>query len=393
MKYVDELKDLKGKAVFLRADLNVPFNDDGTIADDHRITASIPTIQFLAESGAKIIAASHMSKEKGIDPKTQSLEPVAKRIAELTGRKVHWAGDSIGENVERLAAALAEGEVLLLENLHQHPGEETNDPEYAKQLAQLAQVYVCDAFATAHRKYASVSALPKAFAEKAGGFIVKTEMTFFEKALREPKRPLIAIFGGAKVSTKMAAIKFAGAKANEVIIGGAMANTFFVARGLSVGKSLYEPTEVEGARQAEEALKRAGVDLHLPVDVVVAKEFKGGVPTRVVPVDQIGPDEMALDIGPESTKLFDAAIKRAATVLWNGPMGAFETEEFATGTYSLIDSITGSNAFSLVGGGDTDLALHRRHAFEKMSYVSTAGGAFLKLLEGGTLPALKALES
>lgn len=390
MKYIDEFK-LDGKKVFLRADLSVPI-ENGIITDDYRIRATLPTIKYAIENGGRVLLCSHLGRPKGRDM-TQSLAPVARRLGELMNATVSLAPDCIGSDTEALADKLKPGQILMLENVRFHEEEEANDPEFSKKLAKLCDVYVNDAFATAHRKHASTAGICQFVSEKGGGFTMKDELSFFDKALKDPARPLVSIFGGAKVSTKMAAIKFAGAKANKVIIGGAMANTFFVSQGLNVGKSLYEPEEVKGALEAEEALKKAGVELYLPVDVIVAKELKSGVATRVVSISEIQAEEMALDIGPKSNELFDKVIKSAGTIVWNGPMGAFETEEFASGTYKLIDSIVSSKALSLVGGGDTDLALHRRHAFDKVSYVSTAGGAFLKLLEGGTLAAVKALEA
>lgn len=389
MKYIDQL-ELKGKRVFLRADLNVPLKE-GKITDDYRIRATIPTIKFAIEKGAKLILCSHLGRPEGRDL-TQSLRPVAERISELMNCPVKFVGDCIGAEAESVSNTLQEGEIALLENVRFYDEEEKNDPEFAKQLAKLCDVYINDAFATAHRKHASTAGICQFVSEKAGGFTMKDELTYFDKALKDPKRPLVAIFGGSKVSTKMNAIKFAGIKANKVIIGGAMANTFFKAHGKEIGKSLYEPEAVQAALDAEAALKDAGVELYLPVDVVVAPTLSSGAPTKVVSIDEIPADQMALDIGPKSNEIFDSVIQSAGTIVWNGPMGAFETEEFSGGTYRLIDSVVASPALSLVGGGDTDLALHQRHAFDKVSYVSTAGGAFLKLLEGGTLAAVKALE-
>jgi len=253
-------------------------------------------------------------------------------------------------------------------------------------------LFIFDAFAVSHRAHASTVGICKFVKEKAAGFVMRDELSFFTKALENPKRPLTAIFGGAKVSTKMAAIRFAGAKADRVVIGGAMANTFFVAQGLGVGKSLYEPTQVEQAKLVIKEFEEKGVELLLPVDVVVASELKQGTQTKTVSVSEIPEELSAFDIGKKSSDLFEAAIKTSATIVWNGPMGAFETETFAVGTNRLIHSITQSSALSVAGGGDTDLALHRSGSFDKMGYVSTAGGAFLELLEGKKLPAVEALE-
>lgn len=391
MKYIDEL-ELSGKTVFIRADLNVPFDKAGQIADDNRIRASLPTIEHALKQGAKIVLASHLGRPDGVRNEKYSLKPVAKRVAELTHAPVIMAEDCIGEAVEKQASLLKPGEILLLENLRFHAAEEANDPTFSEALGKLAQVYVNDAFATAHRKHASTAGITKFIATKAGGFTLKHELGYFNKAFKEPARPFLAIFGGSKVSTKMEAIRFVGQRADMLIIGGAMANTFFVADGLQVGRSLYEPEEVENARQIKKELAERGCELLLPVDVVVADELKSGVPTKVVPITGIEPNAMALDVGPESVGRFAGAIERAKTIVWNGPMGAFETEEFSAGTFHIVDALAASSAMTVVGGGDTDLALHQRHAFDKMSYVSTAGGAFLKLLEGKELPAVKALE-
>lgn len=391
MKYIDEL-DLKGKTVFIRGDLNVPFDENGKIADDARITATVPTIRYALDQGAKVVLASHLGRPKGKDPK-QSLAPVALRIAELLGVPVTMANDSIGPEVQAQVQALKAGSVLLLENLRFYKEEEKNDPEFAKQLAQLAEVYVNDAFATAHRAHASTAGIVPHMKIAAGGFTLKSELNYFAKAFANPERPLVAVFGGAKVSTKIAAIKNVGSRANRIIVGGAMANTFFAADGHAVGKSLYEAEELETARQTKRQLSEQGCELVLPLDVLVASEFKAGAQTRVVPVDAIPSDMMALDIGPKSIELFGRALSDAKTVIWNGPMGAFETPDFAKGTFAIVDFLSESKALTVVGGGDTDLALHQRHAIEKMSYVSTAGGAFLCLLEGAELPAVQALEA
>lgn len=390
MKYIDEL-NLTNKRVFIRADLNVPLKN-GAVADDHRIRASIPTIEYALKAGAKVILCSHLGRPEGKQAEF-SLRPVAERLQALLNIDVTLAPDCIGPEVAALAAKQQASEILLLENVRFYDEEEANDPAFAEKLASLCDVYVNDAFATAHRKHASTAGITKFVKEKAGGFTMKDELTYFNKAFHDPKRPLLAIFGGAKVSTKMAAIRAVGERADMIIIGGAMANTFFAALGYDVGKSLFELEEVSNARDIEQQLRGRGAELLLPTDVVVASELKGGVPTKVVSVKSIPNNEMALDIGPESIKIFQEAISRAATILWNGPMGAFETEEFGSGTYAIVDALSNANALTVVGGGDTDLALHNRNAFDKMSYVSTAGGAFLKLLEGGTLAAVKALES
>ena len=391
MKYIDQL-NLSGKRVFIRADLNVPFDDNKNVADDTRIKASLPTINYALEHGASVVLASHLGRPKGKRDDKYSLEPVARRLRDFVKAEVIMAKDCIGEEVTKQAQALKPGQILLLENVRFYNEEEGNDQEFAKKLAALADLYVNDAFATAHRAHASTAAITEFMREKAGGFTLKNELDYFAKAMSNPQRPLVTIFGGSKVSTKMEAIRNVGKTANRIIIGGAMANTFFAADGLNVGKSLYEPEQVENARQIKKELQERGCELVLPVDVVVAEKFEGGVPTRVVATNQIGDNDLALDIGPKSIELFAAKLQDAATIVWNGPVGAFETKEFSAGTYALVDILANAKGLTVVGGGDTDRALHEKHAMEKMGYVSTAGGAFLELLEGKELPAVKALE-
>ncbi len=389
MKYVDQV-ELENKRVLLKADFNVPI-ENGQVTDDYRIRATLPTINYILERSKKLVICSHLGQPESKDEKF-SLRPVAKKLSELLGKEVIFLEDSVGPEVEAAVNSMKDGDIILLENVRFHPEETKNDENHAKKFAALCDVFIYDAFAVAHRKHASIVGVQKFVKERAAGFIMRDELSFFEKALGNPKRPLTAIFGGAKVSTKMAAIRYAGPKADRVVIGGAMANTFFVAQGYNVGKSLYEPEEVEQAKVIEKELKEKGVELLLPVDVVVSTEFKKGAKFTTVPISEIPSDMMALDIGAKSSELFEAAIKTSATVVWNGPMGAFETEPFDVGTNRLIQSIAQSSAISVVGGGDTDLALHRSGSFDKMTYVSTAGGAFLMLMEGKVLPAVAALE-
>ena len=391
MKYVDQL-DLKNKTVFVRSDLNVPLNADGSIADDNRITASLPTIKYALEHGGKVIVASHLGRPKGKDPKL-SLGPVAESISKKLGVKVQLASDCVGGEVQQQLSSMQPGSILLLENLRFHKEEEKNDPEFSKQLAALCDVYINDAFATAHRAHASTSGIVSSVREAGAGFTLKDELEYFNKAFANPERPFVAVFGGAKVSDKIKAIKNVSTRANRVIVGGAMANTFFAADGLNVGRSLYEPEQLDTARDTKKFMAERGCELLLPVDVVIAKELRAGAATSIVSIDKIPSDSMALDIGPKSIALFDAALSEAKTIIWNGPMGAFETPEFAKGTFAIVDSLTRSKGLTVVGGGDTDLALHQQHAFDKVSYVSTAGGAFLCLLEGSPLPAVEALKA
>ncbi len=391
MRYIDELQ-LENKRVFIRADLNVPLDDNGQIAEETRITASLPTIKKALAGGGRVIVASHLGRPKGRDA-SASLKPVAERLAKHLGIPVTLADDCVGDSVKAKVNTLKVGDVLLLENLRFHKEEEKNDPAFAAQLAELADVYINDAFATAHRAHASTAGMVNLVKEAAGGYTLKDELSFFAKAFENPERPLVAIFGGAKVSSKITAIKNVGTRANRIILGGAMANTFFAADGLSVGKSLYEPEHLDTARDTKKFLAEHGCELVLPVDVVVASEMKSGVATKIVPISAIPSDMMALDVGPKSVELFGNTISDAKTIIWNGPVGAFEIDEFAAGTFGLIDKLIDSKALRVVGGGDTDLALHKRHALDKMSYVSTAGGAFLCLLEGELLPAVEILKA
>ena len=393
MQYIDQLDKslLKNKKVFIRADLNVPIDETGKVADDTRLTASIPTIKYVIEAGGAVVLASHLGRPKGKVNDKYSLKPIAHRLTELMGVDVIMASDCIGQDVLQKAQSLKSGQILLLENLRFHNEEEDNDEQFAKQLSSLADVYVNDAFATAHRAHASTAGITKFVNVKVGGFTLKDELEYFAKAFTNPKRPLVAIFGGAKVSTKMEALRNVGQNANRIIIGGAMANTFFAAQGHGVGRSLYEPAEVQNAKEIKEHLEKIGCEIVLPIDVVVASELKSGLPTHTVSIDSIPETEMALDIGPKSIELFRSRLADSQTIVWNGPMGAFEIVEFSSGTYAIVDILMSSKALTVVGGGDTDRALHDRHAMDKMGYVSTAGGAFLELLEGKTLPAVAAL--
>lgn len=391
MKSIEDLNDLASKRVFVRCDLDVPMNEDGSIADDHRVQAAVSTIEYLRDKKAKVIVAGHMGRPNGERVASLSLKPVSARLAELLKTDVAFVDDCVGASVTAAVESLKDGDVLVLENVRYHAGEEKNDPLFSKSLSELCDVYVNNAFATAHRAHASTAGIAAYVQEKAAGFTIRDEVDYFNRSCLSPARPLVAIFGGSKVSTKIKAIKNVGTFADSVIVGGAMANTFLVAQGHSVGKSLYEPNLVETAKETLEWFTDKGKTLYLPTDVVVAPALRGGEQTSVVPVSQIPQNMLAVDIGPSSIKDFEAALSRAKTVIWNGPMGAFEIEEFSAGTYGIIDILCASEALTVVGGGDTDLALQHKNAFDKMDFVSTAGGAFLTLLEGKKLPALEAL--
>jgi phosphoglycerate kinase len=392
VKSIEDLKDIHSKRVLVRCDLDVPMNEDGTIADDHRVKAAVSTIEFLREKKARIIVVGHMGRPKGERTDSLSLKPVGERLSQLLKTSVAFVDDCIGAQVNDAVEHLSDGEVLLLENVRFHGGEEQNDPLFSKALAELCDVYVNNAFATAHRAHASTAGVASLVKEKAAGFTLRDEIEYFNRSCLSPARPLVAIFGGAKVSTKIKAIKNVGTIADAVIVGGAMANTFLVAQGHSIGRSLYEPDLVETAKDTLAWFTDKGKTLHLPLDVVVAGALRSGVKTSIVPVTEIPQTMLAVDIGPATLRDFKAALERAKTIIWNGPMGAFEIEEFSAGTYGIIDILSESSALTVVGGGDTDLALQHKNAFDKMDFVSTAGGAFLTMLEGKKLPAVEALE-
>ncbi|RMG60608.1 MAG: phosphoglycerate kinase [Deltaproteobacteria bacterium] len=382
---------LDGKRVLVRVDFNVPVDEKGRVRDDTRIRAALPTIRYLVEKKCRVVLMSHLGRPKGKWVDSLSLKPVAERLSRLLRKKVVFPGDVVGEKVKEAVDALKPGEVLLLENLRFYPGEEKNDPEFAKQLAEYGDVFVNDAFGTAHRGHASNSAVTKFFREKAAGFLMENEISYFERALKNPVRPVVAIFGGAKVSGKIQAITNVMKRVEKILIGGAMANTFFAALGFGVGKSLFEEEMVPVAQKVLREARKRGVRLYFPVDVVVAPELSAKARTSIVPVQEIPDDMMALDTGPATRLLFREAIQDARTIVWNGPMGAFEFDPFSRGTYALIEDLASSHALTIVGGGDTDTALHRTGLFDRMSYVSTGGGAFLELLEGKKLPGIEAL--
>jgi len=388
---IDQL-DLPGKRTLIRVDFNVPMDKAGNVTDDTRLQAALPTIRLAIERGAKTILLSHLGRPKGKRLPEMSLAPVAPSLARLLGRPVAFANDCVGEPAEKAVTAMKPGDVLLLENVRYHAGEEKNDEELGKRLAALCDVYVNDAFATAHRGHSSNVAIVKFVKERAAGLLMKNEIAYFEKALVSPARPLAAIFGGAKISGKIEAINNVLDKVDMILIGGAMANTFFAAQGYGVGKSLYEAGMVDTAKQVVAGAKERKVRLYLPVDVVVAERLEATAPTRVVSAKEIPEGTMALDIGPATVAMFREALRDAKTIVWNGPMGAFETAPFAGGTQAVIRALAESNALTIVGGGDTDTALHNAGLFSRMSYVSTGGGAFLELLEGKRLPGIVALE-
>lgn len=392
MRYLKDLS-LAGKRVLIRADLNVPLDDTTLqITDDNRIKQSLPSIKYVLEHKGLPIVMSHLGRPDGkVDPK-ESLKPVAIKLAELLGTEVILAPDCIGPEVEKLARDLAPGKVLLLENLRYHNAEKTGAPEFCQQIAKLGDVYVSDAFATAHRADASMVGVAKLFKDRAAGFLMQKEIEYYEKALVSPKKPLCVILGGAKVSSKIDALINLAAKADKIIIGGAMANTFLAAQGLQMGRSLYEPELFGKCLELLASLARRDCKVYLPVDFVVATSLKSKGLARAVTAQEIPADCMALDIGPASSILFKEAMHTAETLIWNGPMGAFESEDFAKGTTDLIENLASAHGLKVVGGGDTDAAIHQMELGHKFDYISTGGGAFLELLEGKTLPGIAVLE-
>ena len=389
---LDDL-NVKGKRVLVRADLNVPVKD-GVVTDATRIARQAPTIKELADKGAKVIVLSHFDRPKGKVVPSMSLKVLVQPLSDAVGRKVAFADDCIGPKAEAAVAALKDGDVLLLENTRFHKGEEENDAGMAKQLAALGDIFVNDAFSAAHRAHASTEGVARLL-PNAAGRSMQAELSHLEKALGNPERPLLAVVGGAKVSTKIALLENLVARVETLVIGGAMANTFLAAEGVKVGKSLYEPDHMETARKIIHAANESGAAILLPTDVVVAKEFKAGAAHRICPALDIGADEMVLDVGPDSIKAFENRLVGTRTLVWNGPFGAFETRPFDAGTVAaaraVADATKKGQLLSVAGGGDTVAALAHAGVEDDFTYVSTAGGAFLEWLEGKTLPGVDAL--
>jgi phosphoglycerate kinase len=389
IRTVDQLK-LKGKRVFIRVDFNVPQDEKNNITDDTRILLSLPTIRFASDAGGKVILASHLGRPKGKrDPKF-SLAPVAERLSQLLGRKVDLAADCIGEEVQKQIGGIKEGEVLLLENLRFHSEEEKNDEGFSKALASLCDVYVNDAFGAAHRAHASTEGMTRYVKNVAAGFLMMKEVESLEKALVNPQKPYVAILGGAKISDKIGVIQNLLDKVTTLLIGGGMAYTFLKAEGFQVGKSLVEENQIGFSLNLLEKAK-GKIKFLLPSDHIAAERMDIQAKREMVKNDRIPSGWICLDIGPETVKIFSEEIKSAKTIVWNGPMGVFEMEPFSQGTFAIAKAIANSSAFSIVGGGDSIAAVNRAGVADRISHISTGGGASLEFLEGKKLPGIEAL--
>ncbi len=391
VRTIDEF-ELKGKRVFIRVDFNVPLDPQGRVTDDTRIRAALPTIEFARGKGAKVILASHLGRPKGKRVPAMSLAPVAERLSELLGGPVKTAQDCLGPEAEAAVRSLAEGEVLLLENLRYHKEETDNDPTFAKALAALADVYVNDAFGAAHRAHASTCGMVEFVREAAAGFLMKKEIAYLEGALKDPARPFLAVLGGAKVSDKIGVARNLVRKVDGLVIGGGMSNTFLWAKGIPPGASKVEEDKRGEAVGLLEEAREASVQVLLPEDVVAAPEMRPDAETRVVPVSGIPEGWLALDIGPATARRFADAIRRAKTIVWNGPMGVFEMPPFASGTREVARAVADAEAVSIVGGGDSVAALEKEGLKDRVTHVSTGGGASLEYLEGKVLPGVKILD-
>lgn len=387
--------DLSGKRVLVRADFNVPLDDAGNITDDTRIRAALPTIQDLTGKGAKVILSSHFGRPKGQVNEKMRLTPVAKRLSELLGKEVIKCDDCIGDEVASKVQGMENGQVALLENVRFYAEEEKNDPEFAKKLASVADLYVNDAFGTAHRAHASTEGVTHYLSPSVAGSLMEKELQYLKGAIEEPQRPLAAIIGGSKVSSKIGVIETLLEKCDKLLLGGGMIFTFLKARGISVGNSLVEDDKLELAKSLEAKAKERGVAMLLPTDVVIADKFSADANTQIVSVENIPDGWMGLDIGPDSVKTFQEALADCKTVIWNGPMGVFEIDKFAKGTEAIahtLSELTPKGTTTIIGGGDSVAAVEKVGLADKMSHISTGGGASLELLEGKELPGVAALD-
>jgi phosphoglycerate kinase len=383
---------MKNKKVFLRVDFNVPMDKSSNVTDDTRVRAHLPTINYALEKGAKLIIGSHLGRPKGKRVEELSLKPVVKILSGLLKKEIVFVDDCVGEKVEQAVSIMKEGDIVLLENLRFYPGEDKNDPEFAKKLASLCDIYIDDAFAVSHRAAASNSAITEFVQTCGAGFLLKNEIEYFNKAMGNPARPLCAIIGGAKVSDKIGVLEKLIDKVDKLIVGGGMAFTFLKSAGYGIGKSLCEPDMLDLARNITEKARQKNVQFLLPVDCVIAKSPMADAEVKVCGIKEIPEDWMGLDIGPATISLFSDALQGVKTIVWNGPLGMFELAPFNKGTFALAFAVANSGALSIIGGGDTDTAIHKAGQSAKMSYISTGGGAFLELLEGKTLPGIAALE-
>ncbi len=382
--------DVAGKRVLVRCDFNVPFDGEGNIADPKRITEALPTIKYLLSHNAKVILCSHMGRPKGEFNMQYSLAPVAKYLSNVLGQEVKIASDVVGESAKKLASELKDGEAMLIENVRFHKEETKNDPAFAKELASLAEIYVNDAFGTAHRAHASTAGVAQ-YLPAVCGYLIQKEITIMGGALENPKRPFVAILGGAKVSDKIGVINNLLEKVDTLIVGGGMAYTFFKAQGYNIGSSICEEDKLELAKETLQKAKDKGVNFLLPVDNRVADKYAEDAQCKTVDSDDIPDGWMGLDIGPKTEKLFSDAIKGAGTVVWNGPMGVSEWKNFASGTIAVATAVAQSGAVSIIGGGDSAAAIEKLGFADKMTHISTGGGASLEFLEGKELPGIAAL--
>lgn len=382
--------EVTGKKVLVRCDFNVPLDENNHITDENRLVGALPTIKYLAGKGAKVILCSHLGRPKGEFNMKYSLAPVARRLSELLGKDVKMAEDVIGDSAKETVASLKDGDICLLENVRFHKEEEKNDPEFAKQLASLADIYVNDAFGTAHRAHASTAGVA-AYLPAVCGYLIEKEISIMGKALADPARPFVAILGGAKVSDKIGVIENLLDKVDYLIIGGGMAYTFLRAKGCCIGTSICEEEKLDLARTIMEKAQQKGVELLLPVETVVAKEFNETSDSKTVSSEEIPEDYMGMDIGPKTIELFSDVIKKAKTVIWNGPMGVFEMPKFAVGTKAIAKALSETDAVTIIGGGDSAAAVAQLGYADKMTHISTGGGASLEYLEGKVLPGIACL--
>ncbi len=386
--------ELKGKRVLVRVDFNVPLDENLNITDDIRITESLPTIKKIVADGGKAILMSHLGRPKGGPNPKYSLKPTANRLSELIGKEVKLAPDCVGPDAKAMVDAMKDGDVLILENVRFHPEEEKNDPTFAKQLSELGDVYINDAFGSAHRAHASTEGVTKFLKISAAGYLMQKELDYLGGAITNPKRPYVAILGGAKISGKIDVINNLLGKVDTLIVGGGMAYTFYKAEGKEIGTSLLEAEKVDLAKEVLANAKKSGIKFLLPKDVVVASEFNNDSPSTVVSVDAMPADKMGLDIGPATIKLFSDELRNAKTIVWNGPMGVFEMDNFAKGTNAIaqvLADVTATGSITVIGGGDSAAAITKAGLKDKVSHVSTGGGASLEFLEGKALPGVVAL--